>query len=143
MDAAPSSPTRSSVARSTRSRVDLYDHEAASPVLDSLAFYRDCLAALAERGAMSVNLFGRDASFERSFERIGEAFGAGACSRSSRPRRQHRRHRDEACHAPGRDVLARRAENIETRWQLPARKWLRMLRLPEPAPTQLPELPPA
>ncbi|HEY3634609.1 MAG TPA: spermidine synthase, partial [Caldimonas sp.] len=29
---------------------------------------------------------------------------------------------------PARDELARRAENIETRWQLPARKWLRMLR---------------
>ena len=29
---------------------------------------------------------------------------------------------------PARDELARRAENIETRWKLPARKWLRMLR---------------
>ena len=45
---------------------------------------------------------------------------------------------------PGRNVLARRAENIETRWQLPARKWLRMLNpLPADAPASLPELPPA
>jgi len=28
-----------------------------------------------------------------------------------------------------RDTLARRAENIETRFELPARKWLRMIRV--------------
>ena len=46
--------------------VDLYDHEAASPVLDSSRFYRDCAALLADDGVMAVNLFGRDASFETS-----------------------------------------------------------------------------
>ena len=30
--------------------VDLYDHEAAGPVLDSAAFYRGCARALAEGG---------------------------------------------------------------------------------------------
>ena len=35
---------------------------------------------------------------------------------------------------PGRDLLAARAENIETRFALPARKWLRMIRpLSQPA----------
>ncbi|MBC7954246.1 MAG: spermidine synthase, partial [Cytophagales bacterium] len=34
---------------------------------------------------------------------------------------------------PDRDMLAARAENIETRFALPARKWLRMIRaLPQP-----------
>jgi hypothetical protein len=45
---------------------------------------------------------------------------------------------------PDPDELARRAENIQTRWKLPARKWLRMLRLKlEPDPAPLPDLPPA
>ena len=45
---------------------------------------------------------------------------------------------------PARDELARRAENIETRWQLPAGKWLRMMRpVPAAAPAPQPNLPPA
>ena len=45
--------------------VDLYDHDAASPALDSADFYRDCAALLAPAGVMTVNLFGRDAEFEQ------------------------------------------------------------------------------
>ena len=111
--------------------VDLYDHEAACPVLDSAAFYVDCRAALADRGLMTVNLFGRDASFERSFAHIEAAFGVG-CVRSLKPTREGNTVVIAMKHVtlPGADVLARRAENIETRWQLPARKWLRMMRTP-------------
>jgi spermidine synthase len=125
--------------------VDLYDHEAASPVLDSQAFYRDCHALLADGGLMTVNLFGRDAAFERSRARIAAAFGAGAVH-DFRPTREGNvvvlamKHVTVA----GLGELARRADNIETRWKLPARKWLRMLRLkPEPDPAPLPDLPPA
>ena len=35
---------------------------------------------------------------------------------------------------PGREELAARADNIEARLGLPARKWLRMIRVP-PAPS--------
>src|SRR5262245_56085557 len=56
--------------------VDLYDHEAAAPVLDDEHFYADCRALLAVDGVMSVNLFGRQASFERSMQRIAAVFGA-------------------------------------------------------------------
>ncbi|MGZ5203557.1 MAG: spermine/spermidine synthase domain-containing protein [Caldimonas sp.] len=125
--------------------VDLYDHEAASPVLDSAAFYRDCHAALAEGGLMTVNLFGRDASFERSFARIAQAFGADQV-RTLKPTREGNTVVVAMKHVtvPDRDALARRAENIETRWKLPARKWLRMMRpLPADTPAPLPELPPA
>ena len=45
--------------------VDLYDREAAAPVIDSPAFYTRCRELLAPGGVMAVNLFGRDASFER------------------------------------------------------------------------------
>ncbi|MDQ6629270.1 MAG: spermidine synthase, partial [Pseudomonadota bacterium] len=111
--------------------VDLYDHEAACPVLDSEAFYADCRAALGDGGLMTVNLFGRDASFERSMARIGAAFGA-ANVRSLKPTREGNTIVIAMKHVtvPDADELARRAENIETRWQLPARKWLRMMRPP-------------
>ncbi|HEX2541942.1 MAG TPA: spermidine synthase [Caldimonas sp.] len=125
--------------------VDLYDHEAASPVLDSEAFYRGCQALLADGGLMTVNLFGRDASFERSRRRIAAAFGADAVH-EFKPTREGNVVVLAMKHVtvPGLDELARRAENIQTRCKLPARKWLRMLRLhPEPDPAPLPDLPPA
>jgi len=125
--------------------VDLYDQEAARPVLDSAEFYGDCRAVLGEGGVMTVNLFGRRASFPLSFARIVEAFGADAVH-ALKPTPEGNTIVIAMKHVtvPGRSVLARRAENIETRWKLPARKWLRMLTsLPADAPASLPELPPA
>ena len=115
--------------------VDLYDHEAASPVLDSAAFYRDCQRLLADGGVMSVNLFGRDASFERSAERIAAVFGTAQVW-ALRPTREGNTvmlavKTDAAM--PDRDTLASRADNIERRYKLPARKWLRMIRPLAPA----------
>jgi hypothetical protein len=78
---------------------------------------------------MTVNLFGRDASFEKSTRRIAAAFGADAV-RTLQPTKEGNTvvlAMKQVTFAPL-DELARRAENIETRWQLPARKWLRMLR---------------
>lgn len=57
--------------------IDLYDHQAAAPVLDDEAFYRDCHAVLADGGVLVVNLFGRNASFTRSARRIEAAFAPG------------------------------------------------------------------
>lgn len=116
--------------------VDLYDHDAASPVLDSAEFYRDCHRLLADGGVMTVNLFGRDASFERSARRIAAAFGAERV-RTLRPTREGNTIVVALKNAdvPGRDTLAARADNIEHRFKLPAKKWLRMTRpLPEPPP---------
>jgi spermidine synthase len=109
--------------------VDLYDHDAASPVLDSSAFYRGCARLLADDGVMTVNLFGRDASFERSAQRIAAAFGAGRVL-MLRPTKEGNTivaalKRGEL---PEREELAARALQIETRYGLPARKWLRMMR---------------
>lgn len=114
-------------------QVDLYDHEAAAPVLDSEAFYRDCRQLLTEDGCMTVNLFGRSSSYERSLARIAAAFGP-ACVWAFRPTREGNTvvlALREAVH-PARGELAARAETIETRWGLPARKWLRVFK---PAPT--------
>ncbi|MEO7010319.1 MAG: spermidine synthase [Caldimonas sp.] len=123
--------------------VDLYDHEAASPMLDSAAFYRACHALLAPSGVLSVNLFGRDASFEKSARRIAAAFGADRV-RALAPTKEGNTivlalKSDTVAE---RSELAARAENIETRLALPAIKWLRMLRA-LPATTMQPHPPSA
>ncbi|HEY4959175.1 MAG TPA: spermidine synthase, partial [Caldimonas sp.] len=124
--------------------VDLYDHEAAGPVLDSAEFYRQCFALLADKGVMTVNLFGRDASFETSSRRIAAAFGSDAVL-TMQPTKEGNTVvlAMKQVTVPGRDELARRAENIETRWQLPARKWLRMMRSVSAATPSLPNAPAA
>jgi spermidine synthase len=116
--------------------VDLYDHDAASPVLDSEAFYRDCGRLLSDGGVMTVNLFGRDASFERSARRIAAVFGESQI-RTLRPTKEGNTIvvAVKGRPLPDRETLAARAQNIETRFKLPASKWLRMIRaLPAPAP---------
>jgi spermidine synthase len=109
--------------------VDLYDHDAAGPVLDSAAFYRDCQRVLGDDGVMTVNLFGRDASFERSAARIAAAFGEGRVW-SLRPTKEGNTVVLALKHGamPDRETLAARADNIERRFKLPAKKWLRMIR---------------
>ena len=109
--------------------VDLYDHEAASPVLDSAAFYKDCHRLLADGGVLSVNLFGRDASFERSARRIAAAFGRERV-RSLQPTKEGNTVVIAVKNGeiPKRETLAARAQNVESRFSLPARKWLRMIR---------------
>jgi spermidine synthase len=115
--------------------VDLYDHEAASPVLDSAAFYRACARLLDDGGVMSVNLFGRDASFERSAARIAAAFGRDRVV-ALRPTREGNTIvlAWKGGPLPSREELAVRAQHAETRWGLPARKWLRMIRPLDPEP---------
>ncbi len=123
--------------------VDLYDHDAAAPVLDDEAFYRACRGVLVEGdgnadggGLMTVNLFGRDASFEASLQRIAAVFGASQVW-NLRPTREGNTVVVAARGAalPDRATLAARADNIEARFGLPARKWLRMIRVPlSPSP---------
>lgn len=110
-------------------QVDLYDHEAAAPVLDSEEFYRHCRTLLTDDGALTVNLFGRSSSYERSLQRIQAAFGADAVW-SFRPTREGNTvvlALREPVH-PTRAQLAARADVIEARWALPARKWLRVFK---------------
>jgi spermidine synthase len=123
--------------------VDLYDHDAASPVLDDAAFYRDCHRLLDDGGVMTVNLFGRDASFERSAARIAAAFGSDQVW-SLRPTREGNTIvvAAKGLALPDRATLALRADNIAHRFKLPAAKWLRLIRpLPTP-PVATPATPP-
>jgi len=110
-------------------QVDLYDEEAAAPVLDSQAFYADCRRLLTEDGCMTVNLFGRSASFERSLSRIRGAFGADSVW-AFKPTREGNTIvlALRTAQRPTRSELMARAEDVQARWGLPAPKWLRVLR---------------
>ncbi|RYF30687.1 MAG: spermidine synthase [Comamonadaceae bacterium] len=110
-------------------QVDLYDHEAAAPVLDSEAFYADCRALLTDDGCMTVNLFGRSSSYEKSLEKISGAFGADAVW-AFKPTREGNTVvlAQRTPTAPRRGALAERAQTIQTRWSLPAPKWLRVFK---------------
>ncbi|QXL84707.1 spermidine synthase [Comamonas sp. NLF-1-9] len=109
--------------------VDMYDDDAAAPVLDSADFYRDCRALLTDDGCMTVNLFGRSSHYEDSLARICEAFGAQAVW-AFRPTREGNTVVLAQRHAsrPKRALLLQRAQAVEERWGLVARKWLRTLK---------------
>ncbi|MBI5721987.1 MAG: spermidine synthase [Burkholderiales bacterium] len=132
--------------------VDLYDQDAAAPVLDDAPFYAACRRVLERTGGLfSVNLFGRHASFSRSISLVAEAFGADQVW-SLTPTREGNAVvvAGRGVLVPGRDELVARAEAIEQRFGalgLPARKWLRMVRPHSPIDTSPPrphdERPPA
>ncbi len=106
--------------------VDLYDEEAAAPVLDSADFYTDCRNTLTEEGCMTVNLFGRSSSFQNSVDQIAVAFGMDAIwafksTREGNTVVMAQRTRSR----PSRSLLMERAEIIGRDWGLPADKWVR------------------
>ena len=110
-------------------QVDLYDHEAAAPVLDSEDFYRDCRALLSPNACMTVNLFGRSSSFEASLQKICAAFGEDAVW-AFKPTREGNTI-VLAQRTPlrlKREELMAAAERIEAQWDLPATKWLRVFK---------------
>lgn len=112
--------------------VDLYDQEAAAPVLDDEAFYAGCRRLLASGGVAAVNLFGRQASFDRSCARIAAAFGADQVW-TLRPTREGNTVviAGRGVVVPDRETLKSRASHLEQRFirhGLPATKWLRMVR---------------
>ena len=109
--------------------VDLYDHEAAAPVLDSAAFYADCRALLSDTGCMTVNLFGRASSFDRSLQSMAQAFGEDALW-AFRPTREGNTvvlAQRTASRLKLAELVAR-AEAVQDRWGLPASKWLRVFK---------------
>lgn len=128
-------------------QVDLYDQEAAAPVLDDEGFYRACHDVLEDGGVMSVNLFGRDVRFESSLAAIVAAFGAPQVCRL-RPTREGNQVviAGRAVRLPERAELLARAAAVEARFGrfgLPARKWPRLLRplVPDVAPGSTPRDP--
>ena len=110
-------------------QVDLYDHEAAGPVLDSDAFYAHCHDLLTDDGVMTVNLFGRNSSYRESLVKIASAFGPQALWAFTPTREGNTvvlAQREPS--RPDREVFLKRAGVIESRWGLPAKKWLRLFK---------------
>jgi spermidine synthase len=110
-------------------QVDLYDHDAAAPVLDSSDFYADCRRLLTDDGVMTVNLFGRSSSYQSSVDKIAAAFGADAVW-AFKPTREGNTIvlAQRTATKSKREVLMARAEVIQTKWGLPATKWLRVFK---------------
>jgi spermidine synthase len=109
--------------------VDLYDHEAAAPVLDDVAFYKNCRALLSDEGTMTVNLFGRTSSYEKSLAQMAEAFGQDALW-AFKPTREGNTvvMAQRLASRPKRDQLLVQAEAVENRFGLPATKWLKVFK---------------
>jgi len=109
-------------------QIDLYDQEAAQPVIDSDSFYQDGRRMLTEQGCMVVNLFGHDANYRESLQKITTVFGKDAVW-AFKPTtagntivlafRSARRVEKSA--------LLAQAEIIQARWPLPATQWLKNL----------------
>ena len=109
--------------------VDLYDDDAAGPVLDSDEFYAQCHELLTDDGVMTVNLFGRNANYRQSLVKIASAFGPQAVWAFTPTREGNTvvlAQREPT--RPDRDALLKRASVIESRWSLPAKKWLRLFK---------------
>jgi len=110
-------------------QVDLYDEEAAAPVLDSESFYADCRATLTEEGCMTVNLFGRTSSFNGSVNKIAAAFGRDAIWNFKATREGNTVVLAQRTPSrPKRSFLMARAEVIKAQWGLPADKWVRVFK---------------
>jgi spermidine synthase len=112
--------------------VDLYDHEAQSPVLDTPEFYTNCRAALQSNGAMAVNLFYGGAygvsTFERSLKRIVQAF-AGCSVWAFEPTKEGNTIvlAINGNDAPDAATLKLRAASVAEHTDLQARRWLKSL----------------
>ncbi len=110
-------------------QVDLYDQEAAGPVLDSAEFYADCRKTLTEDGCMTVNLFGRSSSFQRSVDNMAAAFGSEALWAFKATREGNTVVLAQRTPVrPTRSVLMERADTIQRQWGLPADKWVRVFK---------------
>ncbi len=108
--------------------VDIYDGEAQGPVRDSLAFYQGCRAALGDIGVMSVNLFGAHTSFARNIRNISQAFEGRILTL---PQIDAGNQVVLAFKGPpievGVEQLLARAEYVESKFGLPAKKWVRSM----------------
>lgn len=108
--------------------VDLYDATARGPVRDSVSFYRGCRRVLGDVGVLSVNLFGHHESFEHNIENLRQAFDDRLVLL---PEIDAGNQIVLAFTGPPLAItpaqLLMRAEQVEARYGLPARRWARAL----------------
>jgi spermidine synthase len=108
--------------------VDLYDAQARGPVRDSLEFYKSCFEVLSSVGVMVVNLFGAHESFSRNVKNIELAFKGRLLFL---PQIDEGNQIVLAFKGPPIKVswanLYERAQQVETQYKLPARKWAKSM----------------
>ena len=112
--------------------VDLYDHTARGPVRDSVEFYRGCRrvvsANASQAGIVTVNLFGAHDSYEHNRRNLDEAFEGRVVEL---PEIEEGNRVAIALAGPALRIdaqaLLARADEVENRYGLPARKWARSL----------------
>lgn len=108
--------------------VDIYDADARGPVRDSLDFYLNCKHVLADIGVLTVNLFGAHASYARNIRNLSDAFDGRILTL---PQIDAGNQVVLAFKGPELRVsveqLLVRAEQVESVYHLPARRWARSL----------------
>lgn len=108
--------------------VDLYDAHARGPVRDSVEFYGNCRKVLADAGVLTVNLFGEHESFPRNIQNLDQAFDGRVVLL---PEIDAGNRIALAFTGPVLEVeaatLLARAEDVESKYGLPARRWARAL----------------
>lgn len=108
--------------------VDIYDADARGPVRDSLDFYLNCYHVLADVGVLTVNLFGAHASYARNIRNLSDAFEGRILTL---PQIDAGNQVVLAFKGPELRVsvehLLVRAEQVESVYHLPARRWARSL----------------
>lgn len=108
--------------------VDLYDTDALGPVCDSLDFYAGCYQTLLAPGVLSVNLFGKHASFARSINRLEQVFEGRLLLLPPVDEGNQivLAFKGPAISASRADMMAR-AQWLEHKYNLPARRWARSI----------------
>jgi len=108
--------------------VDLYDAQARGPVRDSVTFYENCRRVLGEVGVLTVNLFGEHESFPRNIANMQAAFDGRLLMLPviDAGNRIVLAFSGPAVNLMAEQLLAR-AQEIESRYRLPARRWAKAL----------------
>lgn len=109
-------------------QIDLYDPDAACPVLDTEAFYADCQKMLTHSGCMVVNVFGRASNVNNSLAKMATSFGTEGLwtfKPTSAGNAIVLAFRTPRPFDP--NALQLQASRIEKRWPLPACQWLKEL----------------
>lgn len=110
-------------------QVDLYDMHARGPAIETAAFYRLCVEALADPGIAVFNLFGEHQSTERNLARIRRAFGDRvlALPLNSAGNLVVLGFKGPALEV-GWERLAARAERLQAKLRIPTIAWVKGLR---------------
>ena len=109
-------------------QVDAYDASVDRPVLDSVGFHADCRTRLRPGATVAVNLIGTALDLRGCVARLREGLRPRAVWQFPPTQAGNVVVLAHCGEVPAQDVLVRRAQEIERRWELPASQWLAMAR---------------